>query len=187
MRVSALLGARGSPRARGTRCGSDGDFVPTFKGGTSPERFAAGGLTRLLTHAAARIVLKQLEGLSPRASAPSGAADVRSASTPGDDAARTAASAASKYDVLEAMLAVPMGADAEAWMVELARRDALLAVRVCEARDGYAREGFGWDDLKRVVLEDLQAANEDTLRAALRAQYEPAADADAAGGGGAGW
>ena len=63
-----------------TRMGSDGDFVPSFAGGISPERFAANSLKRMITHAAARIVLKQMEGIAPQTgigkSADPGAADV---------------------------------------------------------------------------------------------------------------
>ena len=44
---------------------ADGDFVPTLQG-KSPERFAAISMQRMLTHCAARIVLKQMEGLAPQ-------------------------------------------------------------------------------------------------------------------------
>ena len=44
--------------------GSEGDFVPSY-GGLSPERYVARFLETFLTQAGARIVLKQMEGVSP--------------------------------------------------------------------------------------------------------------------------
>ena len=151
---------------------ADGDFVPTLQG-KSPERFAAISMQRMLTHCAARIVLKQMEGLAPQTGVgqmPGGAVDTsKEARGKGEgaknDEERVVQNMVSQYDVLSAMLTdVPMGADPDEWMRELFKRDQLLALRVHEARVGYASDGFEWENLRRVALEGLTASGEGLLR-----------------------
>ena len=158
-----------------TRMGSDGDFVPSFAGGISPERFAANSLKRMITHAAARIVLKQMEGIAPQTgigkSADPGAADVN-APHHHTDAERNVANIANRQKLLQDMLTdVPMGADPNEWLLELARKDGLRAVRVAEARKGYCQDGFGWDDVRRLCSEDVDTYNQTLLQAIMQEQY----------------
>jgi len=65
------------------------------------------------------------------------------------------------------------------------------ALRVIEVRDAYARDGFEWDQLQRLVIRDTKTANLKLMRrvaeASLRAAAAPAAAAvDGEGGGGGG-
>ena len=166
---------------------ADGDFVPTLQG-KSPERFAAISMQRMLTHCAARIVLKQMEGLAPQTGVgqmPGGAVDASKEARDGkgegakNDEERVVQNMVSQYDVLSAMLTdVPMGADPDEWMRELFKRDQLLALRVHEARVGYCEDGFEWENLRRVALEGLTASGEGLLRERAAAIFTNAGDGD---------
>eukprot|EP00854_Cymbomonas_tetramitiformis_P019600 gene19600-23441_t len=135
--------------------GSDGDFVPSY-GGRSPERFAAGFLDAFMTQAAARIVLKQLEGLAPSSSLALGEVDL--------DGGRTTQRAGDHYTILKEYLEDEACRDGRQWLKGLMQKDHLLGVRVAEARVAYATEGFQWEVLQGMVPAQMHEDNGEVMR-----------------------
>ena len=152
---------------------------PSAFGGVTPERAAARQLARFFTHAAAFVVLDQLESVAggtgelsqarPAPPAPAGC------EAEAEAAERLAADKAALAHHLQEVKLI----DADEWLELLAEASPRVALRVAATRLAYATEptGFEWDNLKRVTGELLSEGNAawraTWLRSAVAATSQP--------------
>ena len=152
---------------------------PSAFGGQTPERAAAHQLARFFTHAAAFVVLDQLESVAGGTGELSTSPPAPPAS-PGCEAEAEAAErlAADKAALAHHLQSVKL-VDADAWLEALSEASPRVALRVAATRLAYATEptGFEWNNLKRVtgeLLSDGNAAWRATwLRSAVAVTSQP--------------
>ena len=134
---------------------------PGAFGGISPERAGARQLARFFTHAAAYIVLDQLEALAGGAGSLSRVQPSPPVSKASEPEAETAERLAADRDALARHMQNVQLGDPDAWMEALAAASPRVALRVATTRLAYATEptGFEWHNLKRVTGELLTQGN----------------------------
>lgn len=143
--------------------------------GSTPERAASRQLSRFFTHAAAWVVLDQLEAVS-------GGTGERASSRPlsppppGLEAAEEAAEAlaADREALANHLQSVPLQ-DGDTWLAQLSEVTPRVALRVAETRLAYATDSFEWDSLRRLAGEELAAGNASFRASWLRRAVESGA------------
>ena len=158
----------GATRPTPCRCAcapSSWHVPPSAFSGATPERAAARQLCRLLTHAAAFVVLDQLEAVAGAVTPPE---DDEGGSSTAEAAARLAAD----KEALQLHLQSERLTDADAWLETLSARAPRVALRVAETRLAYASTGFEFGNLKRLAVEELSAGNSAVRTAWLRGAVE---------------
>jgi hypothetical protein len=134
---------------------------PSAFGGLTPERAAANQLARFFTHAAAFVVLDQLECVAGG----TGELSVSRPLPPSSPGCEAEAEAAERLAADKAALAHHLQSvklvDADAWLEALSQSSPRVALRVATTRLAYATEptGFEWDNLKRVTGTLLSEGN----------------------------
>jgi len=138
---------------------------PSAFSGSTPERAAARQLCRLFTHAAAFVVLDQLEAVAGTPREGEGGSGM---------AEEVASSLAADREALQAHLQSEPLSDPDAWLEKLSARSPRIALRVAETRLAYATEpaGFEWDNLRRLAGEELRGGNAAFRAAWLRGAVE---------------
>ena len=112
---------------------------------------ASGALTTLLTFAAAKIILAQVEG-----------------SGRGGLAAFNRGTYDSLAQMLEPDALKLLQRDPDAWC--------LAGVRVLETRAAYAQDGFEWEQLQSLTNEGIKKANESIMRTHASAAFQAGLD-----------
>ena len=120
---------------------------------------ASGALTTLLTFAAAKIILAQVEG-----------------SGRGGLAAFNRGTYDSLAQMLEPDALKLLQRDPDAWCLELMNLDQLAGVRVLETRAAYAQDGFEWEQLQSLTNEGIKKANESIMRTHASAAFQAGLD-----------
>ena len=144
-------------------------------GGISPERMAAQQMQRFFTFVAVKIVLFQMEGVSPRSSLKTESDHDDNSNLDGKQAAERVHS--DYEELLEFFQNVTMS-DADEWLDKLLHRNNRLALRIMEVRSAYASEDFEWDNMKRLAMEGLADGNDGIKRRWVTKAFQ----AGAAGG-----
>ena len=120
---------------------------------------ASGALTTLLTFAAAKIILAQVEG-----------------SGRGGLAAFNRGTYDSLAQMLEPDALKLLQRDPDARCLELMNLDQLAGVRVLETRAAYAQDGFEWEQLQSLTNEGIKKANESIMRTHASAAFQAGLD-----------
>eukprot|EP00899_Mesostigma_viride_P002771 jgi/Mesvir1/12495/Mv08107-RA.1 len=127
---------------------------PDAFGGRSPESKMASVMKRFFTWTAVHIVLAQLQNVAPKLNLPETGAAENSL-----DAVNTSNRIVSDYDLLWDHLGKEPMLDGDEWIKSLMARNRLLAVRIMEVREAYARMDFEWDNVEKLAKADLAESN----------------------------
>ena len=146
--LAGAAGGQGPRRAVEARGSRENFYVPSDSfGGLSPERKAAMAMKNLFTMCAVKIVLAQLEDSSAgRGGSAQGGYNPEACQT--------------IYDHLEEVEL----RDGDEWLALLMKKDRMLALRLLEVREAYARTGFEWDNMVKASLDVIEKANISILR-----------------------
>jgi hypothetical protein len=122
--------------------------------GRSPERHAAMMLENMFTFCACKIALAQMQG--------DGRGDLGSFG-------------GEQHTTLKNFMAEhPLGSgsvNSKEWLERLLQVDRDLALRIIECRYAYAKEDFEWEQLKRIAVDGMDAANVGILRQMLEKEF----------------
>ena len=65
----------------------------------------------------------------------------------------------------------PLRNNGDEWLLKLMEHDELIAVRIMEVREAYAKDDFEWNNLQRVTVEELSKGNVGVMRKHAQSKF----------------